>query len=183
MADEMIKFRTCLASELDSKPIINGSIILCYDSGDLYSDTIEGDRIKIADKVRILETENDRTSMLIPESDCLYIVVESKKLYIYTTTWVCLNENGDFSIYMYIPNVEIAASDTTTITDNRITVNSNAIFHVDASLYDLAENSNITCTCKEGQIEVISDCNYVLYGTIEVNSTNSNIVNAENIEY
>lgn len=183
MADEMIKFRTCLASELDTKPIINGSIILCYDSGDMYSDTIEGDRIKIADKVRILETENDRTSMLIPESDCLYIVIESKKLYIYTTSWLCFNENGDFNIYYYIPNVEIAASDTTTITDNRITVNSNAIFHVDASLYDLAENSNITCTCKEGQIEVISDCNYVLYGTIEVNSTNSNIVNAENIEY
>ena len=186
MNEEMVLFRTCLASEINSKEIVNGSIIMCSDSGDCYFDTLDGERVQISKQIVFLETENNRTSMLAPESDKFYLVKESGLLYIYNTEWVCLNDRAEHSaIYFDIHNVEVNPNTQTTIDDGRVNANSSAKFVCDPSLIDLATASgvSITCACADNSITITSNCSYKLFGVLEVSSTESSFQNVENIPF
>ena len=73
------------------------------------------------------------------------------------------------SIEFSIDNIEIPIGPGgTTVNDTRITTNSMAKFIVNESLVDL--NANITCTCNDGSINLLSDCNYPIYGTLYINN-------------
>lgn len=179
----IIQFRTCLASEVASREIINGSLIVCYDSGDMYFDTLEGERIKISKQIEFLTSEDDRTSLLTPESDKLYIVKETSKVYIYNNGWGCLNETPFTVCYFYIPSIRINENGNTQLNDSRVDSSATAKFMVDSSVCDLVGNSAITCSCGDGVITVNSNCQYPLLGTIEVTTTNLDIPNAENMTF
>lgn len=185
MADPiMIKFRSCLASELDSREIINGSFILCSDTGDMYLDTLEGTRRRIAKQIEFLADENDRTSIILPEFDILYLVKETGKFWIYDTDWMCLNPDSEAAIiYFTIDNVLLNASSTTEVTDSRVDASASATFTAYASVYDLAEGYTITCTCGDGSITVNSNAPTKLIGSIEVASTSVTMQNATNMEF
>ena len=180
---DLINFRTCYASELINRSIINGSIIICSDTGEIYHDNLDGERIKVAEQIVYLNTETERTSLLTPQINTLYVVKESNIIYRYEDgEWISLS-NNDSVTYFYIYNVELNANDTTIISDSRITEDSNAKFIVYPSLYDIAEESSITCTCSDKSISVSSDCDYTLYGIIEVSSTGLEIPNAESMSF
>ena len=78
---DLINFRTCYASELINRSIINGSIIICSDTGEIYHDNLDGERIKVAEQIVYLNTETERTSLLTPRST-LYTLSKSQILFI-----------------------------------------------------------------------------------------------------
>ena len=90
--------------------------------------------------------------------------------------WIGINYSMEISIgtspnsiEFSIDNIEIPIGPGgTTINDTRITANSMAKFIVNESLVDL--NANITCTCNDGSISLLSDCNYPIYGTLYINN-------------
>ena len=166
MADDMIMFRSCLASQVNSRAIIPGSLLVCTDSGDIYHDTSDSERIRISRDVCFLATDTERTTMLAPESDKLYVVLATFKMYIYNSGWVCLNP--DPTITYYIHNVESTIG-SSSVQDARVTSDSTAKFIIDPSMYDLYSN-NVTCTCSDGTVTMNNNSTRVLYGTIEVTS-------------
>lgn len=185
MADPiMIKFRSCLASELDSREIINGSFILCSDTGDMYLDNLDGTRRRIAKQIEFLADEAARISIILPEFNILYLVKETGKFWIYDTDWMCLNPDSEAAIvYFTIPSVLINASGTTEVADTRVDASASATFTADISVCDLAEGYTVTCTCGEGTITVNSDAPTKLIGSIEVASTSVTMQNATNMEF
>ena len=43
----MVKFRDCLASEVKNQEVIGGSFLVCRDTGDMWCDTLSGERIAL----------------------------------------------------------------------------------------------------------------------------------------
>lgn len=169
MNEEMVQFRTCLSSEVESKTIVKGSIILCSDSGEFYYDNLEGERILVAKSIVYLNTDEDRTGLLIPEAGVMYVVISTGMLWIFTTTWVCLTTPN--ASYFDIDNVEIPTGSTgLTITDDRINSKCTATFNSIPALNDLATADGVstTCTCNDGNIVVKTTCTYPLIGSIKV---------------
>lgn len=161
---EMVLYRSCLESELNSRPVINGSFILCTDSGNLYHD-VDDERIRISKSIAFLGTESNRTSILTPEDDVLYIVLATGKMWIYTSSgWECINKTTE---YYYVHNVAVASKSSTEVTDIRIRANDTAKFIVNPNVADLVDGT-VTCTCAAGKITVASTCSYKVYGIIEV---------------
>lgn len=163
--NNMIQFRSALASEVDDRPIIPGSLLVCTDIGEMFFDNFDGERIKVANNVTYLAAESDRTGLLAPEVNMLYIVIETAKMYIYNTSWVCLNPDAIQTFYVY--NVECTAG-SNSITDSRVDSSCTARFIVDPSIYDLY-NDDVTCTCGEGTISMNNTGDYIMFGLIEVN--------------
>lgn len=162
MAD-MVQFRSCLASQLSSRPIINGSFILCTDTGALYKDD-EDERILVSKAIEFIGTESERTAMLAPENNILYIVLASGKMYVYTDTWNCINRTTE---YYYIHNVSIIASGNTVISDSRIKADDTAAFIAYPEVADLATKT-VTCKCAAGQVTLTNSNAYILHGLIEI---------------
>ena len=82
-SDVIYRFQDCLSSELDSLEFHAGTLIFCRDTGECYYDNLEGDRVPVSQYVKFFATEADRTSSLDFESNTLYIVGATNKLYIY----------------------------------------------------------------------------------------------------
>ena len=161
---DMIQFRSALASEVDDRAIIPGSLLVCSDIGEMFFDNIDGERIKVANNVTYLATETDRTGLLTPEVNMLYIVIESAKMYIYNASWVCLNPDAIQTFYVY--NVESTAG-SSSVTDSRVDNTCTARFIVDPSIYDLY-NDDVTCTCGNGTISLSNTSEHTMIGLIEV---------------
>jgi hypothetical protein len=167
MADVIVSHRSCYASELDSRAIIPGSIIVCTDTGDMYHDTVDGDRIRISSDVVFCASETAIKGLLAPEENRIYLDLSKGHMFVYKNdTWSCLNP--DSTTPFCIHNVGIAANGTTVVENNHVTATCNAIFNADPSLADLAESSTISCTCSASSISITSDCKYALCGVIEV---------------
>ena len=165
----MVSFRTCLSSEVDNKSIINGSFILCSDSGEAYYDNLEGERILIAQNIEYLNSDSERTSMLTPETNKLYIIISTGMLWIYSSGWICLNAKT--TTYFDIDNIEVpTGSSGIIIEDSRISADCLATFSPINALYDLAtaEGINTTCNCNNGSVTVITNCDYPLIGKIKI---------------
>lgn len=90
----LVKFIETIKSGINSIPVKPGQMIYCSDSRDFYYDSNEGYRIKVSDTI-IISTEEERVNLLAPLADKLYIVAESKLLYVYssaTDVWYPLNK-------------------------------------------------------------------------------------------
>lgn len=77
----MYKFRDCLKSEVNSQPIISGTFIVCRDTGDMYCDTLDGERRTIAKSVHVVSGKV--SSELYPEVGNFYYSTTDKQVCVY----------------------------------------------------------------------------------------------------
>lgn len=77
----MYKFRDCLRSEVESQSVINGTFLVCRDTGDMYYDSLEGERRTIAKSVHVVSGKV--TSELYPEVGNLYYSTSDKQMCVY----------------------------------------------------------------------------------------------------
>ena len=93
MPDTVIaSYRTCNNSEVKNLPIEKGTMILAKDTGNMYADTIDGDRVPISRQTAFV-TEAQRQAMLAPEEEILYITIDDFKIWIYfNNNWSCLTK-------------------------------------------------------------------------------------------
>ena len=156
-------FRICLSNEVDTKPIVNGSYLFSTDNTTLYFDENDN-RVLLSIDIEFIGNEYDRLNIINPESNKLYIVFNSGKVYIYNEDWRCLNKTTE---YFSIHNVSLEENQVTNISDSRIKGTDTAVFIPYPEIIDLAIN-DITCTCSDGYVSVQNDNSYVLNGVIEV---------------
>lgn len=94
----IVTYRTCNSSEVDSLPIEKGSMILAKDTGAMFADTINGDRVPISRQTAFI-SEAQRQAMLAPEEEILYITVDDFKIWIYfNSAWQCLTREVQFNV-------------------------------------------------------------------------------------
>lgn len=77
----MYKFRDCLRSEVDSQPVLNGTFLVCRDTGDMYLDSLEGERLTIAKSVHVVNGKV--SSELYPEIGNFYYSTSDKQMCVY----------------------------------------------------------------------------------------------------
>lgn len=77
----MYSFRDCLASEIQAQEVVNGSFLVCRDTGDMYYDNLEGDRITISKTVHCVEGKLG--SYIYPEEGHMYYSATDKIIAIY----------------------------------------------------------------------------------------------------
>lgn len=87
-----IKFIQTNYNKLNTIPIVNGQLLYCIDTYEIYMDTSKDERI-IFNDIIILETESERTELLNPILGKMYFVKETNKIYIYITDWIVLNRS------------------------------------------------------------------------------------------
>ena len=103
----MFKFRDCLASEVATQPIVNGTFIVCRDTGDMYCDTIAGERVTIAKTIHLVQ--GNVNTELYPEDGHIYYSVTDRQ--------VCVYHDGEFqpinvaTCFKKIENCYVAKSD------------------------------------------------------------------------
>ena len=96
-----------IKSKLDYIQLKHGQYIICTDSQESYIDTYN-ERIKIGDII-LLDTEDDRNSMIVPLMDKLYVVKNTNKLYRYNgSEWLCLSNNN--TIFSQRKNYKITSN-------------------------------------------------------------------------
>lgn len=160
----MYTFQDCLSSEVNNIAFVPGTLIYCRDTGESYYDTLDGDRIAVSKYVVICLTDSDRTDIIAPDSGCLYVVIETKRIWVYNGGWKDLTK----AVYFDILNVDIAASTTSTITDSKITSACTAKFIPLPNIADLYTDGDITLTCATGSISVKNNSSYEMIGTVQV---------------
>lgn len=82
----MVKFRDCLASEVKTQEIIGGSFLVCRDTGDMWCDTLSGERIALGKIIH--KVTGKVNSELFPEEGNFYYSTTDKQVTIY--------HDGDF---------------------------------------------------------------------------------------
>lgn len=87
-------------SILDTKEFEPGSIYFCVSTGRLCLDTITGNhRVWVNENYIILSTETDREGLTNPIHDKLYIVLDSKSVYLYhNNEWSKLSSDNNSTI-------------------------------------------------------------------------------------
>lgn len=165
-------FQDCLASELNDISVVPGTLIYCRDTGENYYDNLEGERIPVSKYVYVFATESDRTSYLEMMSGVLYVVRATKKIYIYSGGWICLNDGEASDTYYFdIENLEVPTGATgLRVTDSRISTNCTGTFTPIASLNDLYGNSTVTCSNGYATI-VLSNTSYPMIGTLKISGS------------
>jgi hypothetical protein len=80
-----------IKSNINTITVVPGQMIKCYDTGELFFDTSESERIQISDIIYI-NTESQRLSLLAPLNSKLYFVRETNNMYIHDTeNWYLVN--------------------------------------------------------------------------------------------
>ena len=132
----------------------------------------EGERIPVSKYVYVFATEADRTSYLEMMSGVLYVVRATKKIYIYSGGWICLNDGEASDTYYFdIDNLEIPTGATgLRVTDSRISTGCTGTFTPIASLNDLYGSSTVTCSNGYATI-VLSNTSYPMIGTLKISGS------------
>ena len=164
----LVQFRTCYASNLDDQEIIPGSIIVCSDTGRVYHDTLDGERVPAAEAIEYYNTEAERLAELTPQAEVLYIVKENGKMYIFTSNWVCLNKD---TIFFTIDNIEIPATGSSVvINDERIKSISSIEFVPIPALVEIFNGCTVSTSVANGSVTISTNCNYSMIGKLNVTS-------------
>lgn len=147
----MIKHYNLTESDVSAKPYEAEALYYCIDSKNIYFDSpTEGERIKMSSDTIILATEGERKSLLAPIAGKVYIVLNSACMYIYSDgKWISLSQT-EFEI----PNVQVSAGRTATVTDHRILAGLHARFIPDPSVADLVNWSRVTCADGSAYINI-----------------------------
>ena len=172
MPTVIYKFQDCLSSELRTLPIVAGTLIYCRDTGENWYDTLEGTRISVSRYVVVFQTDSERTSYLEMSNDTLYIVVATRKLYVYSGGWICLNGSSTDTFYFDVENVEVPSGATgTTVTDGRILDGCSGTFVPIPSLTDLFTGATVTCSTGSATIKLTGTNNYPIIGTLKISGS------------
>lgn len=157
----MINFYDIPRSELDSKAFEEEALYCCNDTGEIFLDSkAAGARIQISSGIIMCAS----SLPLAPIPNKLYIVVKTGTIHAYINdAWVNLSDRPQ----IHFKNVVVEKLSTLTIEDDRILETDTAVFVPDLSVADLA--SDITVSCSNGSVSVVSNSNYDLPGTIIVN--------------
>lgn len=132
------KFRDCLESELDSQSFISGTFIVTRDAGNLYCDTLAGDRLPLGQVVHVVT--GSISSILYPESGHFYYSTTDKN--------VCFYSDGTFQPinmtvgYIDYKNIRVPAAGSASVAINtgysgRIMSVAALKLDTDISIYDL----------------------------------------------
>lgn len=160
-------FQDCLASEVESIAIVPGTLLFCRDTGDMFYDTLEGERIQNGKFIKMLENDSERTDILIPNSDLIYVVKNSGKIWIFHNGgWACLNNNS--SGYITIFNVEVASGASATYNDVGISTVMVPTFYPIPAIADLYDSEKVTCVTGTGTVTITNESPYPMYGTIYI---------------
>lgn len=173
-SDVIYRFQDCLSSELDNLEFHAGTLIFCRDTGECYYDNLEGDRVPVSQYVKFFATEADRKNSLDFETNTLYIVSATNKLYIYVNGWVCLNPDISTSFYFDIEHLEVPVGSTgLTVNDSRISKDCTGTFIPLPSLIDLFGSATVTCSDGSAKI-VLADTEYTMIGILKISGTEIN---------
>lgn len=134
----LVKFRDCLASEVGSLTTINGSFIVTRDSGELYCDTLAGDRLLLNNKIHVVT--GAISNYVYPETGHFYYSSSDNRICFYDgTAYRPVNISVGYQEYK---NIRIPAAGNTSVTINSgytgtIMSASCVKIDTDLSLYDL----------------------------------------------
>ena len=176
----MYKFRDCLASEVSSQEIIEGSFLVCRDTGDLIYDSLEGERVPLSKSAHLVN--GSITSELFPQDGHMYYSLTDNQVAIYHNgTFQSVNTN---IIQYTIANIEVDGSGTNSfnVSLGALTGYANKIlgvvgdtFSIDSSIKDLESEfaSKITFgspTINENAATVVvnNTATYNWIGTVSV---------------
>ena len=170
MNENVVLSNASLRLTSNDNTTVEGTIVLDTDSGNVYLNSTDGEKILLASAIQYLDDDAARADVLVPEMEVLYVVRSTSLVWIwYNSSWV--NLNPPIETYFDIDNVEIPIGTTgVAFNDDRITVDCVAVFVPIEALYDLAtaEGVTITCTCNNGSVTAISTCQYPLIGKIKI---------------
>lgn len=88
-----------LDSQLANIKIVAGSTIYTRDTGKHFIDISDTERVQISDIIYI-DTDKERTALLAPLPDKLYITRDTNKVWVYSVKfdkWVCLNTDTTYT--------------------------------------------------------------------------------------
>lgn len=94
--NEEVQFVRGIESKINSYPITNGTILVTTDTRKIFVD-YNNTRLDISDCI-IIDTEVDRSNILVPIPYKIYYVIETNKLYTYILDWVLINPQADISV-------------------------------------------------------------------------------------
>lgn len=111
----MIKFFDITQEQLNNKEYEAESIYFCYDTLNIYYDSIsEERRIHINTIMIVLDVEAERIAILSPIPYKLYFIKENKKIYTYSdSNWYCINDYDK-----YLTKTVTNAENTLVLNDN-----------------------------------------------------------------
>lgn len=166
-----------ITSEALDETIRNNSLYFLYDNYEIYYDDPSGNRRKIVGTY-IYPTESFRLNDGNPDTEILYIVAETCRMYIYDESgWICLNKEKFY--YFEIPHVELTSYiDNETLfytaicTDERIKSDSVIEYILDPSVYQYNEYLILSCICSDGEADITLKCeNYTnIEGLLDENN-------------
>ena len=157
----MVKCYDITQSSLSSKSFEAGAIYCCSDTGNVYIDSVtENERVKMSSEVVIVAT--DANLPLAPIPDTLYIVLSTRKMYIYNNGWSSLDRPN-----FIIPGVTVTKNVALEVSNSDILATSTARFVPDSSVADLVTSSTATCTAGKVTVSVVS--NHDITGDIYIN--------------
>lgn len=162
----IVYYRDCKASELDSIPIVPGTLIYCHDIGEAFYDALDGSaRTTVSKYVHIFGTEIERQRYLQYDTEVLYIVLETSSAYIYSDGWVNLSASTDTFTFT-LDNLEIPTNGYTAH-DGRIREGCSAVFTPIPSLVDLYKGCEIITHNGSADILLNVGTMYPIIGKVE----------------
>ncbi len=161
----MVKYYDIAESDLSSKPFEAEALYYCTDSGNIYFDSpLESERKQMSTDTVILKTDDDRTGLLAPIPNKIYVVLETGALFMYNGgNWIKLTESRP---QFELSNILVKAG-SHTIIDARIKATSKARFVPDLSFNDLVTTSDVKCV--DGSLTItITPATYNIVGRVIV---------------
>lgn len=164
----MIQFFDVAKSQLANKDFEAEALYFCNDTGEIFFDSKqENSRVQVGNEIVILSKESDRTALLAPIPEKLYLVVDTGRSYLYTDgSWIAIGSSSQIHFSNQVLTSD-GTSATLTISDNRIKATDTATFVPDLSVIDLA--TNVKATCSAGSVIVTATAKYDIPGEVVVN--------------
>ena len=108
----LVKFRDCLNSELDNMTTINGSFIITRDAGELWCDTLAGERLLLNNKIHVVS--GAISSYIYPETGHFYYSSSDSRICFYDgTAYRPVNISVGYQEYK---NIRVPAAGNTSVT-------------------------------------------------------------------
>lgn len=132
-------------SQVKNIPYKIGNLIFTKDTGNIYYDSEEG-RINLKDNIKFISTESERMSMLAPLPNRIYCVLDSGKMYMYTTDWIKIGSNSFEIISNEMLSTDGWVENTYTVSNELIKYFHTVKMHPDLSTEDIFTNAGLSIT-------------------------------------
>ena len=154
----MIRFYDVTQSALNStngKTFRSEALYLCSDTGKIFLDSkLSNTRVEIGCDIKIIAKETDRENLLAPIPEKIYCVLESGRMYIYTSsTWLAIGGGGQ----IIKRGLTVTKGKSITVSDAGIKATNTGVFTPDLSVEDLASDISVVCANGSATISLTSD--------------------------